>query len=144
MDARKKKPSSDNSHLLPDTSLPPSSFTWYNFSIITKPHSQLKFLNCPVNHILLHIPAAARAAAYRRELRNLMKHIESYTVILLMPYLYENGTAEAWQKLIEELGPMGYSVQDEESLELHSSLASEVRIILTISLNVLSNNILYG
>jgi len=55
-----------------------------------------------------------------------------------MPYLYENGTAEAWQKLIEELGPMGYSVQDEESLELHSSLASEVRIILTISLNVQS------
>lgn len=56
-----------------------------------------------------------------------------------MPYLYENGTAEAWQKLIEELGPMGYSVQDEESLELQSSLASEVRIILTISLNVLLN-----
>jgi len=55
-----------------------------------------------------------------------------------MPYLYENGTAEAWQKLMEELGPMGYSVQDEESLELQSSLASEVRIIL-ISLNVLLN-----
>jgi len=54
-----------------------------------------------------------------------------------MPYLYENGTAEAWLKLIEELGPMGYSVQDEESLELQSNLASEVRII--ISLNVLLN-----
>jgi hypothetical protein len=53
-----------------------------------------------------------------------------------MPYLYENGTAEAWLKLVEELGPMGYSVQDEESLELHSSLASEVKIILTISLNI--------
>ena len=57
-----------------------------------------------------------------------------------MPYLYENGTAEAWQKLMEELGPMGYSVQDEESLELQPSLASEVRIILTITLNVLLNN----
>jgi len=56
-----------------------------------------------------------------------------------MPYLYENGTAEAWQKLMEELGPMGYSVQDEESLELQSSLASEVRIILILSLNVLLN-----
>ena len=56
-----------------------------------------------------------------------------------MPYLYENDTAEAWQKLMEELGPMGYSVQDEESLELQSSLASEVRIILIISLNVLLN-----
>ena len=56
-----------------------------------------------------------------------------------MPYLYENGTAEAWQKLMEELGPMGYSVQDEESLELQSSLASEVRIILIMSLSVLLN-----
>lgn len=56
-----------------------------------------------------------------------------------MPYLYENGTAEAWQKLMEELGPMGYSMQDEESLELQSSFASEVRIILTITLNVLLN-----
>jgi hypothetical protein len=54
-----------------------------------------------------------------------------------MPYLYENGTAEAWQKLMEELGPIGYSVQDEESLEFDSSLASEVGIILTVSLNVL-------
>ena len=85
-----------------------------------------------------HISAAARATAYRKELRNLVKYIESYTVILLMPYLYENGTAEAWQKLIEELGPMGYSVQDEESLDLHSSLASEVRTIIT-SFNVLFN-----
>jgi hypothetical protein len=70
-----------------------------------------------------------------------MKHIKSYTVILLMPYLYENGTAEAWQKLMEELGPMGYSVQDEESLEFHSTLASEVRIILvlTVSINALLN-----
>jgi len=68
-----------------------------------------------------------------------MKYIKSYTVILLMPYLYENGTAEAWQKLMEELGPMGYSVQDEESLELQSSLASEVRIILIMSLSVLLN-----
>lgn len=55
-----------------------------------------------------------------------------------MPYLYENGTAEAWQKLIEELGPMGYSVQDEESLELHSSLASEVSILILILFNTLS------
>jgi hypothetical protein len=70
-----------------------------------------------------------------------MKHIKSYTVILLMPYLYENGTAEAWQKLMEELGPMGYSVQDEESLELHSTLASEVRIILTVSFNPLNAEI---
>ena len=69
-----------------------------------------------------------------------MRYIKSYTVVLLMPYLYENGTAEAWQKLMEELGPMGYSVQDEESLELQPSLASEVRIILTITLNVLLNN----
>jgi hypothetical protein len=68
-----------------------------------------------------------------------MKYIKSYTVILLMPYLFENGTAEAWQKLMEELGPMGYSVQDEESLEMKSSLASEVRIMLTMTLNVLSN-----
>jgi len=68
-----------------------------------------------------------------------MKYIKSYTVILLMPYLYENGTAEAWQKLMEELGPMGYSVQDEESLELQSSLTSEVRIILIMSLSVLLN-----
>lgn len=43
-----------------------------------------------------------------------------------MPYLYENGTSEAWQNLIEELGPMGYAVQDEEKIELHSSLAAEV------------------
>jgi hypothetical protein len=43
-----------------------------------------------------------------------------------MPYLYENGTSEAWQALIEELGPMGYAVQDEENIELHSSLAAEV------------------
>jgi hypothetical protein len=56
-----------------------------------------------------------------------------------MPYLYENGTTEAWHKLMEELGPMGYSVQDEESLQLQSSLASEVRILLTIKLNVLLN-----
>ena len=76
---------------------------------------------------------------YRRELRNLRKYIKSYTVVLLMPYLYENGIAEAWQKLMEELGPMGYSVQDEESLELQPSLASEVRIILTITLKVLLN-----
>jgi hypothetical protein len=61
-----------------------------------------------------------------------------------MPYLYENGTAEAWLKLIEELGPMGYSVQDEESLELQSSLASEVRIILTISLTCFIKQILHG
>jgi hypothetical protein len=75
---------------------------------------------------MLHIIAAARAAAHRRELHNLVKYIGSYTVILLMPYLYENGTSEAWQALIEELGPMGYAVQDEERIELHSSLAAEV------------------
>jgi hypothetical protein len=75
---------------------------------------------------MLCIKAAARAAAHRRELHNLMKYISSYTVILLMPYLYENGTSEAWQILIEELGQMGYAVQDEEKIELHSSLAAEV------------------
>lgn len=135
MDARMKYLPCVNRHLLPDTSLPPSNFTQRNFSII---------LNWPVNHLLRHVPAAARAAAYRRELRNLTKYIKSYTVILLMPYLYENGTAEAWLKLIEELGPMGYSVQDEESLELQSSLASEVRIILTISLTCFIKQILHG
>jgi hypothetical protein len=49
-----------------------------------------------------------------------------------MPYLYENGIAQAWQTLAEELGPMGYSVQDEEELELYPSLASEVRILFCL------------
>jgi hypothetical protein len=81
---------------------------------------------CNLIRVLVHIAAAAKAAAHCREVQNLLKHVSSYTVILLMPYLYENGTSEAWQNLIEELGPMGYAVQDEEKIELHSSLAAEV------------------
>lgn len=49
-----------------------------------------------------------------------------------MPYLYEDGIGQAWQTLEEELRPMGYSVQDEEDLELHPSLASEVRILFNL------------
>jgi hypothetical protein len=76
--------------------------------------------------VFTHIIAAARAAAHCREVHNLVKYVSSYTVILLMPYLYENGTSEAWQTLIEELGQMGYAVQDDEKIELNSSLAAEV------------------
>jgi hypothetical protein len=82
--------------------------------------------NDSVRALLTHILAAARAEAHCREVQNLVKYVSSYTVILLMPYLYENGSSEAWQTLIEELGPMGYAVQDEENIELHSSVASEV------------------
>jgi hypothetical protein len=78
---------------------------------------------------MVFFPATVKAAAYRRELHNLLKYIKSYTVILLMPYLYEDNSDQAWQILTEELGPMGYSVQDEEKLELHPSIASEVRIL---------------
>lgn len=76
----------------------------------------------------------ARAAAHRRELCNLLKYVKSYTVILLMPYLYEDGIGQAWQTLIDELEPMGYSVQDEEKLELHASLASDVRLLLHLKM----------
>jgi len=54
-----------------------------------------------------------------------------------MPYLYEDGNAEAWQTLMESLVPMGYSVEDEEQLELNSSLASEVRTLMITSFNLL-------
>ncbi|XP_069701434.1 thioredoxin domain-containing protein 3 homolog [Periplaneta americana] len=72
------------------------------------------------------ILAHERLIAHRKEIRNLMKYIESYTVILLMPYLYEGEVPEAWEELIEELGPMGYSVHDEERFQLEKDLAFEL------------------
>ncbi|KAJ9595881.1 hypothetical protein L9F63_012940 [Diploptera punctata] len=59
-------------------------------------------------------------------MRNLMKHIGNYTVIMIMPYLYEDGVCEAWLELSEIITEMGYSVEDEEKIQLDADLAAEL------------------
>ncbi|PSN57686.1 hypothetical protein C0J52_00313 [Blattella germanica] len=70
--------------------------------------------------------ANEKARQHRREIRNLNKYIGNYTVLLLMPHLYVDGVCEAWLELSEQLMEMGYSVEDEEKIDINPELASEV------------------
>ena len=72
------------------------------------------------------VSATVKARQHRREIRNLMKYISNYTVVLIMPYLYEDGVSEAWLQLSMLTGDMGYSVEDEEKFQLEPQLAVEV------------------
>ena len=75
-----------------------------------------------------------QARQHRREVRNLIKYIGNYTVILIMPYLYEDGVCEAWLELSEIIGEKGYSVEDEEKFQLDPELAVEVCVIFVMQL----------